>query len=210
MIKNLIKKTPFYRWYRNDKIERAHKKEEEKNRKIRGPLMAKYLPKHGVGAELGVLKGDFSRTLLDFSEAKILHLVDPWYFLGPEWTWIDDNKSTVDAVCRVLQKNRTEINNGRIIVHVQDDLKVLEDLPNNYFDWAYIDSSHAYEHTKQELLLLEKKVKKDGIICGDDWRPDPTHRHHGVYKAVQEFIKEFHYEILYADETNLQWFIKKK
>lgn len=73
----------------------------------------------------------------------------------------------------------------------------------------YIDSSHAYDHTVEELEILKFKVKSDGIICGDDWRPDPNHRHHGVCKAVNEFLEKEGYELLYANEENLQWFIKK-
>jgi hypothetical protein len=56
---------------------------------------------------------------------------------------------------------------------------------------------------------LKNKVKGDGVIFGDDWRPDPSHRHHGVYKAVNEFIEENGYELIYASEENLQWFIKR-
>jgi hypothetical protein len=43
------------------------------------------------------------------------------------------------------------------------------------------------------------------VIAGDDWQPDPGHRHHGVFKAVQELIAESSYVILYADAQSLQW-----
>jgi hypothetical protein len=52
-------------------------------------------------------------------------------------------------------------------------------------------------------------VKSSGIISGDDWRPDPNHIHHGVYKALNEFILKYNYELIYADDKNLQWFIKQ-
>lgn len=94
-------------------------------------------------------------------------------------------------------------------MHVQDDIKLLKEFPDDYFDWVYVDSSHGYEHTVSELALLLKKVKASGIICGDDWQPNPNHRHHGVYKAVNEFILKNDYKLLYSDDKNLQWFIKK-
>ncbi len=181
-----------------------------KNRKKRGPLIDRFLPKHSIGAELGVLKGDFSRVLLEFSEPRELHLIDPWYFLTPHWSWVENGNSTVDAVCKVLQENRREINERRVFVHIQDDIKVLMGFADNYFDWVYVDSSHAYEHTKKELELLKCKVKNRGIICGDDWRPDPGHRHHGVYRAVMEFTKKYDYEIIYSNEQDRQWFIKRR
>ena len=36
------------------------------------------LPKHGVVAELGVNKGDFSATILSENQPARLHLIDPW------------------------------------------------------------------------------------------------------------------------------------
>jgi methyltransferase family protein len=208
-IKNIFKRTFLYPMY----IERMHQKkledEVELNQRIRGPLMDKYIPKNGIGAELGVLKGTFSRVLLKSTKAKELHLIDPWYFLDAEWTWVGENTSTVDALCNILQTNKKEINEKKFFVHVQDDIEVLKSFPDAYFDWAYIDSSHAYQHTVMELEILLKKVKSSGIICGDDWRPDINHRHHGVFKAVNEFINKHHYDLIYANEENLQWFIKK-
>lgn len=209
-VKKVIKNTWFYRFYLKRKHAQSSQKEVKLNKKTRGPIVGKFLPKGCIGAELGVLKGNFSKILFSYTEPKELHLIDPWYFLDSEWSWADGNQSTIDALCKVLQENKKEINERKIFVHVQDDLKVLENFPDRYFDWVYIDSSHTYEHTKAELNVLLKKVKIEGIIGGDDWRPDSGHRHHGVFKAVMEFIKLHDYELIYADEKNLQWFIKKR
>ena len=46
-----------------------------------------YLKENAVAAELGVLKGDFSHPILQSLKPAKLHLVDPWYLLGPEWAW---------------------------------------------------------------------------------------------------------------------------
>jgi hypothetical protein len=162
-----------------------------------------------VGAELGVLHGNFSRILLEYTQARELHLIDPWYLLTDEWPWASGNPSTVDALVKVLKENRDEIHEGRMVVHVQDDLEALERFDDDYFDWVYVDSSHAYEHTRRELDILLDKVKDDGVIGGDDWRPDPSHRHHGVFRAVSEFLERHGFDLLYASEDDLQWFIKK-
>ena len=166
------------------------------------------LPQNGIGAELGVMKGHFSPILLKYSNATKLHLLDPWYFLAGAWPWAKGNKSTVDALINILKKFKKEIENSQVVVHVGDDLKTLHQFPDNYLDWVYIDSSHAYEHTKQELEILSRKVKFNGIISGDDWRPDPEHKHHGVYKAVNEFVSASEYKIIYTD-SNLQWAISR-
>ncbi len=208
-LKDIVKRSLLYEKYQDALFARNSRLEIERNRIVRGPLIDRYLPKNAIGAELGVLKDNFSRVLIEFSQAKELHLIDPWYFLDAHWDWAGDNPSTVDALCKVLQENKKEINEKRVMVHVQDDLVALQSFEDHYFDWVYIDSSHVYDHTVKELELLHQKIKSKGIICGDDWRPDPSHRHHGVFKAVTEFMELHNYRLLYADENNLQWFITK-
>ena len=207
LIKNALKKSFLYPLYIKTK---SWQSEVNRLDKRRGPSIDKYLPKGGIGAELGVFKGHFSKVLLNRTKPKQLHLIDPWYFLEANWLWASGNKSTVDALCNVLQYNKKEINEKVIFVHVQDDIKVLKDFPDEHFDWVYIDSSHAYDHTVTELELLTKKVKSSGIICGHDWQPDVNHRHHGVYKAVNEFLVKNSYKLIYADDESFQWFIKKR
>ena len=53
---------------------------EKKSNAVRGQIMAKLLPKNGVGAELGVFKGQFSPYLFKNTNAFKLHLIDPWFF----------------------------------------------------------------------------------------------------------------------------------
>ena len=91
------------------------------------------------------------------------------------------------------------------MLHIDEDLEVLKKFPDKYFDWAYIDSSHKYEHTKNELELLKHKVKDSGVIAGDDYYPEEKHRHHGVYKAVRKFLLSNPYKLSYSSLTDRQW-----
>ena len=36
------------------------------------------------------------------------------------------------------------------------------------FDLIYIDGDHSYEAVKKDIIFAKNKIKKDGIICGDD------------------------------------------
>jgi hypothetical protein len=92
---------------------------------------------------------------------------------------------------------------------VADDRDVLRRFPDGHLDWAYVDSSHAYEHTRDELALLHRKVRPGGVIAGDDWRPDPEHPHHGVHRAVLELVEEHGYDVLVADAGTRQWAIRR-
>ena len=136
-----------------------------------------------------------------------LHLVDPWYLQGTEWSWEKEDRSTVHALSGVLQAFEAELARGQVVLDIAYDQDFLATLPDAYFDWIYLDTTHTYEQTRLELQLLQKKVKPSGVIAGDDWQPDPAHPHHGVYKAVQEVIADGKYRILYADAHNLQWAI---
>ncbi|MCA6074829.1 class I SAM-dependent methyltransferase [Fulvivirga sedimenti] len=202
IIARKLKETDVYFRYRR------YVKREIYNRRIE--FVDSIFPKNGVGAELGVLNGHFSQILLDVAKPKKLHLVDPWYFLEPHWEWANGNKSTVRAVRTILKTYKKEIEAGQVLVHVDFDIPVLEAFADDYLDWAYVDSSHQYEHTRQELNILKHKVKNGGIIAGDDYNSDPNHVHHGVLLAVDEFVKENGLELVYANKENLQWAIRNK
>jgi hypothetical protein len=180
----------------------------------RGSIRAKFLeqmiPKGGVGAELGVYKGHFTRFILDVVAPERLHLIDPWYLLGERWEWADGNQSTIEALAGILRAYAAELTCGRAILHVGYDLEVLRTFPDAYFDWVYLDTSHDYGHSVEELELLAVKVNASGVIAGDDWQTDPAHVHHGVCRAVREFIAYEPYDLLYADDTDKQWAIRRR
>ncbi len=184
-------------------------KEENRINKLRAPFIKSVLPKNGIGAELGVFRGQFSPSLLYYTEAVELHLVDPWYLLTGYWHWGGGNRSTIDAVIKILKTWKREIEVKKVFVHIGDDRVVLKTFPDSYFNWVYIDSSHEYNHTLEELKILKFKVKPDGVIAGDDWQPDPSNRHHGVFKAVNEFIETNGYSIIYMNNIDRQWAIRK-
>ncbi|GAB2606134.1 hypothetical protein GCM10027034_44290 [Ramlibacter solisilvae] len=176
---------------------------------VRAKLFREIIPKHGVGVELGVYKGTLSQFILAANQPKLLHLVDPWWKYEARWHWAVGDKSSVRSLGALVIALEDEIARGRVELHIQDSVTALGALDDEYLDWAYVDSTHAYEDTKAEISLLKRKVKADGIIAGDDWREDPTHRHHGVCRAVREFLAaEPSYSLIFQEGT--QWAISRK
>lgn len=167
------------------------------------------LPKNSVGVEIGVFKGDFSKKILEIVKPNQLILIDPWWLLGKTWNFSLINRSTLSGYKNVLKTFEGQLIDGTVDIRVGFSNKVLPEFPDDFFDWAYIDSSHFYKETKIELEILRNKVKDNGLIAGHDWQPDPSKKHHGVYKAVNEFINENSFEIIYLDKAT-QWCIKKK
>ena len=150
-------------------------------------LIMNYLKPGAVGAELGVFKGSFSDYLLSTGPSK-LYLVDPWYRAGSEWRWAQGDKSTVNALIRILEAYRDEITAGVIEPRVEFSQEFLFGVKDRSLDWVYIDTTHTYEQTKVEISLALIKVKIGGAIIGDDYTSHQNAHHKGVYRAVQEFV----------------------
>lgn len=168
-------------------------------------VLKPWLKPNAVAAELGVFEGLFTELLVQHFNPQKLHLIDPWFQLSGVWEWASGKPHTVDAVRRILKRWKKQIESGTIRMHIDDDTEIIPRLPDTYFDWVYIDSSHQYEHTKRELELLVSTMKPEGVISGDDWRPDPNHPHHGVVRAVQEFAEASDFRLVLSDEATAQW-----
>ncbi|WP_265434198.1 class I SAM-dependent methyltransferase [Aeromonas salmonicida] len=147
------------------------------------------LPKYGVVAELGVAAGDFSRQICDICQPSKLHLVDIW---GSERY----GEALYLSVNSHFQQQQQR---GEVIIHRKPSLESLESFPDETFDWVYIDTTHSYELTRDELRACARKVKSTGIIAGHDyiqgnWR---SQYRYGVIEAVHEFCVEYNYRVLY-------------
>lgn len=142
--------------------------------------LLKSLPKKGIVAEIGVEYGIFSKEILQITHPKKLILID-------------------NNLTEKLKKNlRTKLFIPAQFI-LNDSVRALKALPNEYFDWVYIDTFHDYHQTKRELNASKYKVKKGGLICGHDYilYSYAEERRYGVIKAVNEFCTQYNWEIIY-------------
>ncbi|WP_421228007.1 class I SAM-dependent methyltransferase [Aeromonas enteropelogenes] len=147
------------------------------------------LPTQGVVAELGVAAGDFSRQIMDICAPAQLHLVDIW----------GSDRYGEELYLSVNNHFQQQQQRGEVTIHRKPSLEALESFPDQTFDWIYIDTTHSYELTRDELRACARKVKSTGIIAGHDyiqgnWR---SQYRYGVIEAVHEFCVEYNYRILY-------------
>lgn len=177
----------------------------------RTPFVDQYIPKNGVGCELGVYCGQFTQILLDVANPIRLYLIDPWTLLGRDWesfgVW---GPTTAEAKNMVLERYKGRIDVGQVVVEEGDDLTVLPTFENDCFDFAYIDTIHSYDQCMAELQILKMKVKPSGVICGDDWVTDPHHPSYGVSQAVLDFAAVENYDLLYGSDDDAQFAITRK
>ncbi len=76
-----------------------------------------------------------------------------------------------------------------VILNKGKSEKVLQEFPDRYFDWVYIDGNHYYDYVLKDLQICFLKVKDGGIIAGDDYTWGAKDGF-PVKKAVQEFISK--------------------
>jgi len=151
--------------------------------------MLELLPSHGVCAEVGVADGAFSVDILRLTDPEKLHLIDTW---NTERYGEQMKQLVCDTFSNKIKTGHVQINRGKSI-------DILNQFPDEYFDWVYVDTDHSYETTSRELEICSTKVKKDGIIAGHDfclgnWE---TGVEYGVIKAVIEFCIKMNWELLY-------------
>ncbi|WP_434667178.1 class I SAM-dependent methyltransferase [Aeromonas sp. NJAU223] len=154
----------------------------------RASLLAQ-LPKHGVVAELGVAAGAFSRQIYEICHPSKLHLIDIW---GSE-RYGEALYLSVNSHFQQQQQH------GEVMIHRKPSLEALDSFPDRTFDWVYIDTTHSYELTRDELRACARKVKSTGIIAGHDYIQGNwcSQYRYGVIEAVHEFCVEYDYRVLY-------------
>jgi SAM-dependent methyltransferase len=201
-----------------DELYEAHPElrsaEQDAEHRVEGRLGILNLAKPGtVGAELGVFTGLFAEAILESVRPAVLHLVDPWWLaygdLYPNWGAYTARGTLPTRVAHEAAVTRAEAARGdcEVHVHVSTSADWLRSLPDASLDWVYLDSTHYYRKTLEELRLLRDKLRPDGIVLGDDWWPNPEDVHHGVFRAVHELVREGMWDVVRADEQ-IQWAIR--
>ena len=150
------------------------------------------LPKGGVGAEIGVWKGDFSALILRIAQPKTLHLIDPWQIREDKShakAWYGAASGTdMDAVYQgVRARFADQISSGQVQFHRKTSREAASDLPDDGLDFVYVDGDHAYAGVSDDLELSFTKTRPGGLICIDDhmdgkWWGD------GVIRATNELL----------------------
>lgn len=152
-----------------------------------------FIKKHGVGAEIGVLGGDWSRVLLEQLSPEKLVLVDTYY---------SDDYPHLKRFTKKGHEGyiRTKFELFENIIEVKKGLswEVLAEYPENFFDWLYIDAAHDYVSVKKDLEQAKRTIKDDGIIIMNDYimYDHIASENYGVIQATNEFMLENNYEMI--------------
>lgn len=184
-----------------------------------------------VGVEVGCFKGHFSKEIADFF--KTLYVIDVWRPLGDEYKDESNHSSHHNAYAEAM-KNIEGLENKVIMIRA-DSLHACDIFNDASLDFVYIDANHAYDFVKQDIKLWYPKVKKGGFLLGHDylkldWDKDSNFNDNkkdkniyfmndssvgafagvfGVNPAVDEFCKDYDYELTLTNEWFGTWMIQK-
>src|ERR1700680_2661184 len=108
------------------------------------------MPQGSIGAEIGVWKAEFSRTLVRSVKPAKLHLVDPWVFVSkPEYSSaiyggsVAKGQADMDQIYEdVLVAMAEPIARGQVEVHRMTSAEAAGKFDDNSLDWVYIDGDH--------------------------------------------------------------------
>ena len=109
------------------------------------PLM----PKHARVAEVGTQQGHFADHIIERCSPSELHLYD-----------IDFSPLKV--------RTDTELTKTAML-HEGDSATMLAEMPDDYFDWIYIDGDHSYAGVKRDIEVARTKVKPGGFLWFNDF-----------------------------------------
>lgn len=182
-------------------------------------LASKILPKNSVGAELGVWKGEYAKTLYHNVNPSKLYLIDAWkhfpiYYDTKNKKWYDPaNLLPQEELDQYYQNVVEYFKNDKGVNIIRDFTKdAAKHIPDESLDWVYIDADHTYENCLLDLELYSKKVKPGGLVCGHDF----SHREElivfGVNQAVEEFVNKspnFKFIGITSEEQFGSYIIKK-
>lgn len=160
-----------------------------------------------VGVEIGIYQGDNAFFILTNLSIKKLFLIDPYLeyqeYKDIGWTTVkqsDFNKHFIQA-----KKKLKQFDDKIIFIKEKSNVAVSR-IPNN-LDFVYIDGNHKYEFVKRDIELYYPKLKRDGVLGGDNFESIFP----GVARAVLEFTDKYNLKIHGGrSDASYEWWVIKK
>lgn len=135
-----------------------------------------------IALQIGSYAGQSAQLFLSTGKFKEIYCVDPW---EDGYDKKDPTAKTVEAAQKLFDK-RFEKDPRVHKIKGYSPAKV-KDLPDEYFDFIYVDGNHQEQVVYQDLEIAITKLKPDGVIAGHDYNPRQKWVE-GVSKAVKRFL----------------------
>ncbi|MEO0011871.1 MAG: hypothetical protein RLZZ535_260 [Cyanobacteriota bacterium] len=131
-------------------------------------------------AEVGVYKGDFASQLLQHCDSiEKYYMIDPWRHLE-DWNKPANKNNNTFEQFFLETKEKTSFAADKTVILRGKTTEVVEKIPNESLDFAYIDGDHTLKGITIDLIRLFDKIRVGGWIGGDDfsrsiWQHTPNY-----------------------------------
>ena len=134
------------------------------------PSLIKAMTKEGVFVEIGSWEGDFSYELLTQTGCTKLYCVDPYKRFDLEDYKDGMNMLTQEQFDQKYAAVRERFNKfgNRVEFLRMTSSEAAALFQDESVDYVYIDGNHGYQYAEEDIRLWYPKVKKGGVLCGDD------------------------------------------
>lgn len=141
----------------------------------------------GVGVEIGVAEGWYSRKIMELGLINKLYGVDPYI---PHQGYRDyTRETTYNKLFTRAHERLDKYPNYEFIREFSTD--VAKRFADNSLDFVYIDGDHSYKAVTEDIKAWLPKLKLGGILAGDDYmNSDRDKRFYDVTRAVDDFIAQ--------------------
>lgn len=168
---------------------------------------------YAQGAEIGVLKGEFSKHILENWDG-YLFMVDCWQQQDPDIYFdIANQPNDIQERNFNLAMAVASSYSGRVTVlryYSTEAAKLLVD-EGVMLDWVYFDANHSYESTAQDLKDWYPLIRPGGVVAGHDYLDAENNcgSRFGVKSAVDEFAKEIGAKVIVVPDPWPSWYFFK-
>ena len=119
-------------------------------------------------AEIGVYRGNFAQTLLQRCEGLTrYYMVDPWRHLT-DWNKPANHPDAQLEAHYRKPRAKTEFAAGKRCILRGKTVDVIDHIPDQTLDFAYIDGDHTLKGITVDLICVYPKVRVEGFLTGDD------------------------------------------
>ena len=149
-----------------------------------------------VGAEVGVLDGDYAITLCREIPGLKYYGIDNWHVA--EGMPNHKHRGKYEHVLEILKPY-----NATVIRKLS--MEAVNEFENNSLDFVYIDANHQFDSVVEDIIHWTKKVRKGGIVAGHDYEESNTK---GVIPAVDGYVKSHGLGLRVLEDTS--WYFDKR
>ena len=154
-----------------------------------------------TGAEIGVLRGLYSKWLCHKNKKLKLFLIDS--YIAYDGYSKHRKQSDIDSFEKHAHERLAEYN---VEFVKKTSMDAVNDFLDNSLDFVYIDANHAFEYVIRDIIEWSKKVRPGGIVAGHDY----TNYMYQVKAAVDGWVKAKKIKPLFLTGNKTWFYVKDK